>query len=64
MSLSNHKLTKAYLNGLYAQIIKWIHETLDLVEWLCNAKYDNLPIDLLKEFKTCKSLHMWKSKKY
>jgi hypothetical protein len=64
MSLSNHKLTKAYLNGLYTQIIKWIHETLDIVEWLCNAKYDKLPIDLLKEFKTCKSLHMWKSKNY
>ena len=52
MSLSNHKLTKAYLNGLYTQIIKWIHETLDMVEWLCNAKYDKLPIDLLKEYST------------
>ena len=62
METTHHALTKAYLNGLYSQLLKWIHETLDLVEWLCNANYEKLPIPLLKEFKTCKCLHMWKSK--
>jgi hypothetical protein len=62
MKTSNHALTKAYLYGLYSQILKWIHETLDLVEWLCKGDYEKLPIPLLREFKTCKSLHMWKSK--
>jgi hypothetical protein len=59
---NNHALKRAYLNGLYSQILKWIHETLDLVEWLYQANYENLPRPLLKEFNTCKSLHMWKSK--
>jgi hypothetical protein len=62
MKTSDHALTKAYLYGLYSQLLKWIHETLDLVEWLCKGDYEKLPIPLLKEFKTCKCLHMWKSK--
>ena len=62
METTDHALTKAYLNGLYSQLLKWIHETLDLVEWTCDADYEKLPIPLLKEFKTCKCLHMWKSK--
>ncbi len=62
MKTSDHALSKAYLYGLYSQLLKWIHETLDLVEWTCDADYEKLPILLLKEFKTCKCLHMWKSK--
>jgi hypothetical protein len=62
MKTTHHALIKAYLYGLYSQLLKWIHETLDLVEWLCTGDYEKLPMPLLKEFKTCKCLHMWKSK--
>jgi hypothetical protein len=58
----DHVLDRAYLNGLYSQLLKWMHETLDIVEWLCDANYEKLPTALLKEFKTCKCLHMWKSR--
>lgn len=62
METTDNALTESYLYGLYSQILKWIHETLDLVEWLCKAKYEKLPLPLLKEFTTCKCLHKWKSK--
>lgn len=63
MKTSTNSLTNAYLKGLYAQIVKWIHESLDLVEWLCDARFEQLPKALLKEFTTCRLLHEWKSKK-
>lgn len=61
---NKNDLTTAYLIGLYSQIFKWIYETLDLVEWLCDANYEKLPKPLYKEFETCRSIHKWKSKIY
>jgi hypothetical protein len=64
MKITGHALVKAYLNGLYSQLLLWIHETLGLVDWLCHSDYEKLPKPLLKEFKTCKHLHMSQSKQF
>jgi hypothetical protein len=53
--------SKAYLNGLNSQFSFSMHETLDLVEWLCESNYYLLELNLKKQFDICRLEHGWKS---